>query len=94
MATKYSNPFTFRQRYCDYLLKDWWHYRHTGDGIVGLKSAETVKKINENYWNIREVSYDDISFEEDNVMEYSRAFESQKPTIPKINLNRLLGKRR
>lgn len=92
-AITYTTPRDFRQRYCEYLLRDWWSQRYTGTGLGGFKSAETVKKINEEYWNKREVSYDDISFEEDNVLEYSHAYQSQTPVIPKFNLKRLLGRR-
>lgn len=91
-AITYTSPRDFRQRYCEYLIGDWMRQRYTGEGLGGLKSAETVKKINEEYWNKREVSYDDVSFEEDNVLEYSQAYPSQKPVIPKFNLNRLLGR--
>lgn len=93
LAVKYSNPFTFRQKYCEYLLKDWWKYRFVGEGFGGLKSAQLVKKINEEYWNNREVSYDDISFEEDNVLDYSHSYKSQIAVLPKFNLGRLLGRR-
>lgn len=93
-ATSYTSRTEFRTKYADYLLKDWYRNRNLGsEGFVGYNGAQTVKKINEEYWNKREVSYDDISFEEDNVLDYSNAYQSQKPVIPKFNLNRLLGRR-
>lgn len=92
-ATSYTNPRDFRQKYCEYLLRDWSHQRNNGDGITGYKNSQVVNKINTEYWNNREVSYDNISFEEDNVLDYSQAYKSQKPVIPKFNLNTLLRRR-
>ena len=92
-ATSYTSPRDFREKYSAYLLRDWWGQRHTGEGLDGYKSAEIVKKINEEYWNKREISYDDIAFEEDNVLDYSQMFKSQKAVIPKFNLGSLIGRR-
>jgi hypothetical protein len=92
-ATSYTSPRVFRENYANYLLRDWNSQRNYGEGLSGYKNAEIVKKINEQYWNSHEVSYDEVSFEEDNVLEYSKAFVSQTPVIPKFNLNRLLGRR-
>lgn len=92
-ATSYTSSHEFRKKYCEYLLKDWWYQRNHGEGLSGYMSAELVKKINEEYWNKREVLYSDISFEEDNILEYSKPYRSQNPVIPKFNLNDLLRKR-
>jgi hypothetical protein len=92
-ATSYTSPATFRENYANYLLRDWTYHRNTGEGMGGYKNAEIVRRINYEYWNSREVSYNDVSFEEDNVLEYSRAFQSQKPVIPRFNLGALLGRR-
>lgn len=92
-ATSYTSQSDFRIKYADYLIKDWYRNRNLGsEGFMGYNGALTVKKINEEYWSKREVSYDTISFEEDNVLEYSRVYQSQKPIIGKFNLNRLLGR--
>lgn len=93
-ATSYTSPSEFRSKYADYLLRDWGRQRNYGEGLEGYRGAEIVKKINQEYWNKREVSYDDVSFEEDNVLEYSRAFAPEKYTPMKIDINRLLGRRR
>lgn len=92
-ATSYTSARDFRSKYADYLIRDWFSQRNSGEGHVGYRNAHIVKKINDEYWNYREVSYDDISFEEDNVLDYSQAFQSQKPVMPKFNLNSLLGRR-
>jgi hypothetical protein len=93
-ATTYTSPRDFREKYCNYLMRDWSSQRTYGEGLSGYTNAQKVRKINEEYWNNRETSYDSVSFEEDNVLEYSKAFESQKLVIPKFNLNALLGKRK
>ncbi len=92
-ATAYTSPRDFRQKYSEYLLRDWWYQRNHGEGFSAYAEAEKVKKINEEYWNQREVSYSDVSFQEDNVMEYSQAYQSQRPVIPRFNLNALLRRR-
>jgi Erv1 / Alr family len=91
-ATSYTDPRTFRERYSSYLVNDWYKNRHSGDGMSGYRSAELVKKINEQYWNNREVSYSEISFGEDNVITYSDTYKSQKTVLPKFSLGRLLGR--
>ena len=93
-ASSYTSPRDFRERYTVYLLNDWAKNRHTGDGVSGYKSAEVVRKINLEYWNNREVSYDDVSFEEDNVLTYSDSYSAQRSVMPKFNLGALLGRRR
>lgn len=90
-ATAYTTQSEFREKYSNYLIGDWRHYRTTGDGVGGFSSAQTVKKIINEYWNKREVSFSDVSFEEENVLEYSQVYKSQKPVVPKFNLNALLG---
>lgn len=92
-ATSYTTPREFREKYSAYLLRDWGWQRNGGDGISGYRNAETVKKINEEYWNHREVSYADVSFDEDNVLDYSQAYKSQKPVLPRVTLGSLLGLR-
>lgn len=92
-ATSYTSPQEFRTKYAQYLLGDWWRNRMTGEGMGGYRNAETVKKIIDEYWNPRDTPYSSISFEEDNVLDYSQAYPSQKIVIPKFNLNRLLGRR-
>ena len=92
-ATKYTSPHDFREQYGNYLLKDWGWQRNSGDGLSGYRSAETVKKINSEYWNNRDVSYDSVSFEEINIVDYSQVYQSVKPVIPKFNLGHLIGKR-
>jgi hypothetical protein len=93
-ATSYTSAPDFRQKYSDYLLRDWWGNRHYGDGLSGYKNAEIIRRINDEYWKNREVSYDDVSFEEDNVLEYSHTYKSQNPIIPKFSLNSLLKRRK
>ena len=93
LATSYTSPRDFREKYSAYLLRDWKHHRQTGDGVIGYKNSEIVAKINNEYWNQREVSYNDIKFDEDDVLTYSSTVKAPERTvIPKFNLSRLLGK--
>jgi len=92
-ATSYTSSKEFRDKYANYLIGDWSRNRMNGDGHMGYNSALIIKKINEEYWNKREVSYNNISFEEDDVINYSTAYQSQVATIPKFDLNALLRRR-
>ena len=92
-ATSYTTPASFRENYANYLLRDWLYQRNTGEGLGGYKNAEIVRKLNYEYWNLREVSYDSVSFEEDNILDYSKTYQSQKAVIPKFNLGSLLRRR-
>jgi hypothetical protein len=70
-ATTYTNQFEFRKKYIEYLTKDWNTYgRATPYQSSALTSVKTMKKINEEYWNAKEVSYSNITFEEDDVLTY------------------------
>ncbi len=91
-ATSYTTPRQFRDSYANYLLRDWGKNRNFGEGVIGYKNAQTVKKIIDEYWNLRDTQYSSVMFEEDNVLEYSQGYETQKAVIPKFNLNRLLGR--
>lgn len=92
-ASAYTSQSEFRAKYSAYLLADWSKYRLSPEGVNGYASATTVKRIIEEYWNKQEVSYSSISFEEDNVLDYSQAFSNEKFVLPKFRLNRLLAKR-
>lgn len=90
-ATAYSSAHEFREKYSEYLLRDWGTQRNTGSGMGGYMNALAVKKINDEYWNKREVLYDTISFDgDDDVINYSDGYKSQVMPIPKFSLNALL----
>jgi hypothetical protein len=95
-ATSYTTPRDFRQKYSEYLLRDWGYQRQTGDGHEAYSTALKLKKINEEYWNHRETSYDSVTFEEADIVSYSSTVVSQQTqsVLPKVNIHRLLGLRR
>jgi len=56
-ATKYSSPNEFRKKYIEYLNGQWRHF-------LGLKQkVDVMRKINEEYWNNREISYKNVEFD-------------------------------
>jgi hypothetical protein len=85
-ATSYTSPSEFRKKYIEYLLRDWNSNRYTSYYFYALSEAEKMRKINEEYWNIREVSYSDVTFEEDNVLYFSNQPVSTKIVFSKVSL--------
>lgn len=71
-ATAYTCPRDFRERYANYLIGDWSRIRSTSEGYAGFQSANTLKKINDEYWNNREVSYNNVNFSEADVLGFSK----------------------
>lgn len=69
-ATKVTTPAQYRNAYINYLLSN-WSKEFTGDGAIALGNAKRLKKINEEYFNPREKSYDSIYFfENGSVVEF------------------------
>jgi hypothetical protein len=70
-ATTYTRPFEFRKKYIDYLFRDWnIHGRFTSYFFSAMTEIEKMRKINEDYWNSREVSYSEVTFTEDDVLNF------------------------
>lgn len=94
IATRYSTPSQFREKYISYLFGDWRRHGQTSESFSAMKAVEIMKRINEEYWNKREVSYSDISFPEDDVLTYGKI--TVPPTIRdqigKFNLQSITGK--
>jgi hypothetical protein len=86
-ATKYTNQTTFRKNYIEYLFRDWNIYgRGTHYLNIAISNAKKMLKINEEYWNTKEVSYDSLSFPEDNVLSYQNQPTSTKIFFGKIKI--------
>jgi hypothetical protein len=85
LATRYSTPSQFREKYITYLFGDWRKHGNTSESFAAIKATEVMKKINEDYWNKREVSYSTISFPEDDVLTYG------KITVPPSMKEQLSG---
>lgn len=84
-ATTYTTPFEFRNKYIEYLFRDW--------NVIGIRTSyyftainevRLMKKINEEYWNLREVSYSDLSFEENDVLIFAN-----QPAYTPFNFGKL-----
>ena len=91
-ATSYTSPRTFREKYIEYLEREWYNHRFSGDGHVGVTHAATLRKINTEYWNSHEVGYGDVSFPESDVLSFSNSVQPQNPSRPAFNLRKILGK--
>jgi hypothetical protein len=88
--SKLNSLASFRQKYVNHVSRN-WQYQMDGESRIMLGMIQTVNKINEQYWNIREVSIDTIVFPEADVTEFiidanpknQSPFSSNGITIPK-----------
>jgi len=66
-ATTYTTQQEFRQRYIEHVIRNWSSFQFTGSAaVMALQSAQKMQKINSEYWNLREGSYD-IEFPESEI---------------------------
>ena len=56
----------FRQKYIAYLFRNWSLYQ-TGEGFLMMGAAKTLQRINNEYWNAREVDFSTLNFPEEDV---------------------------
>lgn len=68
-ATSVKSQGEFRKAYLDYLVKN-WSRQTDGEGMMMMGFVRKMIKINNEYFNIRDVSYSDITIQEDNVLEF------------------------
>jgi len=89
-ATIYTSQTEFRKKYIDYLQKDWTSFGHgSNHQHIALTAVQTMRKINETYWNPREVPYSALNLAEGDVLTYpnqpvSHTVIFPKPRIPNI----------
>jgi hypothetical protein len=70
-ATTYTSQTEFRKKYIEYLFRDWNNYgRGTSYLVIASSNAGRMQKLNEEYWNTKEVSYDSISWRDGDVTSY------------------------
>ena len=70
-ATTYTSQSEFRKKYIEYLFRDWNIYgRGTSYLVVASSNAGRMQKLNEEYWNTKEVSYDSITWRDGDVTSY------------------------
>ena len=75
-ATTQTNPSTFRKKYLDY-LKRIWNTDTSSSGLFAKHKIIEMEKINNEYWNLRENTYD-IKLDEANVLEFIEDVKTQK----------------
>ena len=87
VATTYTSQTEFRRKYIEYLQKDWTRFgRGMSYQFVAFNAIEKMKKINETYWNSREVSYSNVNLIEGDVLTYPNQPITQKIIFPKMNI--------
>ena len=92
-ATKYTSQIEFRKKYIEYLFSDWNIYgRGTHYLNIAISNTQTLKKINEEYWNSKEVSYDSLTFSEDDVLTYQNQPVVNRVIIPRLNIRNIRWK--
>jgi hypothetical protein len=58
-ATKYTSQKEFREKYIEHVFRNWISLRNTGShATLALQNAGKMQKINSEYWDLREGSYD------------------------------------
>lgn len=68
-ATKSTSPTQFRKAYLDYLTKNWTR-QTDAEGFMMMGFVRKMIKINEEYFNIRDIGYDTLQIKDGNVLEF------------------------
>lgn len=68
-ATSIKTPAEFRKAYLDYLAIN-WNRQTDGEGFMMMGFVRKMIKINNEYFNPRDVKYSDVTLQEDNVLEF------------------------
>ena len=83
-ATTYTSQSEFRNKYIEYLQKDW---NKPGRGVnyqfIAFNAIKNMQKINETYWNSREVSYSNVNLTEADVITYQKQPTAQRVVFSK-----------
>lgn len=67
MATKLKAPSEYRNSYIKYLMNNWAR-EGGGEGMIQLGNVKEMRKINEQYWNLRETTFDNLEFPESDIL--------------------------
>jgi hypothetical protein len=84
-ATSYTNQAEFKAKYLTYLSSQFGIYQY-GQSV----SVTKMKKITEEYWNPREVSYNSLSFLEDDILSFRNEPVQHKIVFPKLSLRNVV----
>ena len=87
---KINSPAKYRQSYLTYLNNN-WSREHSGESLMKLAHVREMKKINEQYWNLREIDVNTIVFLADSdvtqpILQDPKRF-SPSPSIPVLANN-------
>jgi hypothetical protein len=86
-ATSYTSQTEFRNKYIEYLQRDWSIFgRGSSYQIVAFNAVKIMHKINEEYWNKKEVAYSALQITEADVLTYPNQPVTQKIVFGKLNL--------
>jgi hypothetical protein len=78
-ATTYTGQTEFRNKYIEYLQRDWTRFgRGTTYQLVAFNAIKNMQKINETYWNPREISYSNVNISESDILTYPNQPVKQK----------------
>lgn len=89
-ATSYTTQFEFRRNYLEYLSREFKGNRAISEAF----HVERMKKINESYWNSREVSYSELSFEEEDIVNFMNQSAARKLVLPNLSFKNIKFLRR
>lgn len=68
-ATTVKGSADYRKAYLDYLVSNWGR-QTDGEGLMMMSFVRKMIKINNEYFNPRNVPYSDLTLREDNVLEF------------------------
>lgn len=90
-ATKLTSPSEFRHKYIDHVTNFWRSLRRDHNSILPLNLCSQINKINLEYWNLRESSYEDLP--EAEIFDISYQYSSEPDlSIHKGSISRFLKK--
>jgi hypothetical protein len=58
---KLTSPAQYRQAYLNYLINN-WSREQSGESFMRMAHVREMKKINDQYWNVREIDVNSIVF--------------------------------
>lgn len=68
-ATKNTSTIQFRKAYLDYLTKNWTR-QSDAEGFIMMGFVRKMIKINDEYFNVRDVGYDNLHIQDGNVLDF------------------------
>lgn len=78
--TRITPPAEYRHQYLNYLIKNW--AQPYAEGFIMSRSVREMKKINDEYWNLRETNFDIQIPEQDVLQSISPTRTAAGRTIP------------